>query len=176
MWRPLLLYPFVALAQARLKALCARHGWEFEWMTEAWLILLWGFGSQKVWNKVTYPNLLKRLWAFLCGLRVFHHPGRRASPAHWGCATCTRGDWDLYFLLPTNWKNSSVQYFIKHYEVTIPKADRDGRFVFAQVAGDRGKVAQKCTKDEVRWTEHDNWTWSQHIWIGFNIEFCVTDG
>ena len=27
----------VALAQARLQALCARHGWEFEWMTEAWL-------------------------------------------------------------------------------------------------------------------------------------------
>lgn len=58
----------------------------------------------------------------------------------------------------------------------IPKTARDGRSVFAQVAGDRGKVAQKCTKDEVRWTEHDNGNWSQHIWIGFNIEFCVTDG
>ena len=23
--------------EARLRALCARHGWEFEWMTDAWL-------------------------------------------------------------------------------------------------------------------------------------------
>lgn len=33
--------------------------------------------DQKVWNKVTYPNLLKRLWAFLYGLP----PSRTASVA-----------------------------------------------------------------------------------------------